>query len=741
MKILLGITSCIKQSRAGLNQACRDTWLNRLLPDGVEYRFFMGDGTSTGEDESVAMTTVHGPLCFQNAQDLIAKELAHPVTLTHSPLPDEIMLPCPDGYFHVPWKTKKMFQWALDNGFDYTFQCCVDTWIDIPRLLSSGFERHEYSGRVCGHTGFGDWARGGTGYWVSKKAMQVITSSQVMAYCEDCSVGLALGKHGIRAFNDMRYCNPYLGETVPPSVISVHLYDSNIDTAPFTADKVRAAHARYRTEELNMSALKIDGWMSDAEARWLALQASIHRNIVEIGSWTGKSSRAMGDNTPGKLHCVDTWIGTDALNGAQPAALPGVHKIIDNVPENWVYDTFCTHMRGLLGTKVIPLRMPSLHAAVEMSGEDLDMIFIDGDHSYEGVKADINAWLPKLTPGGLICGHDWDHAAVRRAVEELLPGAHATGTGSLWQRWIDPTPPKHATVGFGWRLTWDQVKIYAHSLVRTGYAGKKLFFAADMAENVTKKLFAMGFTIIPWSFNGPGATNLAGQGVCEARWDPFLKYFSSYPLPEWIVVTDVSDVLFQANPFPWLEEKGYNLLGATQSILVGEENTHDGHARDWSWAIKAVGRDRAESIADQEVCCQGTLAGRGVHLYRYVQAINDYLKGNNDPLIMDQGYGHWLRHQPPFKDQFVVPRLSEGYVATGWSSKHSGMDPAPRVSGGKIAAGDSGKVFLIVHQWEHFPEIKALYDGSTICHNCGSKALAPDFRGLRCRMCGKRQPR
>lgn len=36
-----------------------------------------------------------------------------------------------------------------------------------------------------------------------------------------------------------------------------------------------------------------------------------------------------------------------------------------------------------------------------------DLVFIDGDHSYEGCKGDIEAWLPNIKPGGLIAIHDY----------------------------------------------------------------------------------------------------------------------------------------------------------------------------------------------------------------------------------------------------------------------------------------------------------------------------------------------
>ncbi|MDE3797601.1 class I SAM-dependent methyltransferase [Sinorhizobium meliloti] len=66
----------------------------------------------------------------------------------------------------------------------------------------------------------------------------------------------------------------------------------------------------------------------------------------------------------------------------------------------------------------------SLVAAEEIAGASLDLVFIDADHSYEGVKADIAAWLPKIRTGGWIGGHDYRNPdprfrfGVDRAVDE-----------------------------------------------------------------------------------------------------------------------------------------------------------------------------------------------------------------------------------------------------------------------------------------------------------------------------------
>jgi predicted O-methyltransferase YrrM len=50
-----------------------------------------------------------------------------------------------------------------------------------------------------------------------------------------------------------------------------------------------------------------------------------------------------------------------------------------------------------------------------------DFVFIDAEHTYEEVKKDIEAWWPKVKPGGAMAGHDWSAAfpGVAKAVNEF----------------------------------------------------------------------------------------------------------------------------------------------------------------------------------------------------------------------------------------------------------------------------------------------------------------------------------
>jgi 23S rRNA U2552 (ribose-2'-O)-methylase RlmE/FtsJ len=58
---------------------------------------------------------------------------------------------------------------------------------------------------------------------------------------------------------------------------------------------------------------------------------------------------------------------------------------------------------------------------VAFAGE-IDVLFIDGDHSYEGCKADIDAWYPNMAEGGVMLFHDCDESSpgVVKAVKEFV---------------------------------------------------------------------------------------------------------------------------------------------------------------------------------------------------------------------------------------------------------------------------------------------------------------------------------
>jgi predicted O-methyltransferase YrrM len=175
--------------------------------------------------------------------------------------------------------------------------------------------------------------------------------------------------------------------------------------------------------DLNISQARlITGWMTEAELRWLAEQASTRKRIVEIGSWKGRSTRAMADNmtTDARIISVDTWRGSDEE----------VHKAeLAKHPTDWLLQEFKRNLSGSHPVQIF--QMTSLESASALRDVRFDMIFIDAGHDYESVKADILAWRPLLTEGGLFCGHDYPYAGVTPAVNEFIPN-NRIGADTIW---------------------------------------------------------------------------------------------------------------------------------------------------------------------------------------------------------------------------------------------------------------------------------------------------------------------
>lgn len=68
-------------------------------------------------------------------------------------------------------------------------------------------------------------------------------------------------------------------------------------------------------------------------------------------------------------------------------------------------------------------------------GKRIDVLFIDGDHSYEGCKADIEAWYPYMKEGGVMLFHDCDESSpgVVQAVAEFV-NTHTVASWQLFKR-------------------------------------------------------------------------------------------------------------------------------------------------------------------------------------------------------------------------------------------------------------------------------------------------------------------
>ncbi|MFC1631538.1 class I SAM-dependent methyltransferase [Candidatus Omnitrophota bacterium] len=127
--------------------------------------------------------------------------------------------------------------------------------------------------------------------------------------------------------------------------------------------------------------------------------------IVEIGSFLGKTTCFIAEGIGNKqiqFLTVDTWNNDKK---------PGGHKD--------VYDEYLENTKAYKG-KFTPLRGYSYDIVKTWPQQrKINFLFIDGDHSYEGMKRDIEDWLPLVKDKGIVCFHDYrDAPGVIKAVDE-----------------------------------------------------------------------------------------------------------------------------------------------------------------------------------------------------------------------------------------------------------------------------------------------------------------------------------
>ena len=175
-KVLIAVKSCFADRDGGFHDPIRKTWAKNSSVN-LNVLFFMG-----------------APVDYPIAEY------------------DEVYINAPDDYHGLPFKTKAILKWFLDTDYDYIFLCDTDSYVMLPKLTACGFENYDYMGVNTwpwGETRAYDapnrdgvvthipkcygWASGGFGYFLSRKAAELVAKEMPQIWAEDMFVGQVLG--------------------------------------------------------------------------------------------------------------------------------------------------------------------------------------------------------------------------------------------------------------------------------------------------------------------------------------------------------------------------------------------------------------------------------------------------------------------------------------------------------------------------------------------------------------------
>jgi Galactosyltransferase len=180
VKLAVCVKSCHRDLDAGFHEAIRGTWGRDAKALGIDVFFFVGKDP-TQQDTRRVRRYVNG----------------------------EVVLDCDDSYEYLPVKTRRICQWLAGKVFSHLFLCDTDTFVRPKLLTKTGFELFDYMGDFFDkHPGqapfvYKDergntlnecraWASGGFGYFLSRRAADIVAATPPRFWAEDLYVGNVL---------------------------------------------------------------------------------------------------------------------------------------------------------------------------------------------------------------------------------------------------------------------------------------------------------------------------------------------------------------------------------------------------------------------------------------------------------------------------------------------------------------------------------------------------------------------
>jgi hypothetical protein len=138
----------------------------------------------------------------------------------------------------------------------------------------------------------------------------------------------------------------------------------------------------------------VSAWNEHVPFAMMLIELQQPRVFVELGTHWGVSycaccQAAVATGSKTRCYAVDTWAG-DAHAGFYGQE---------------VYDNLKAHHQQYESFSKL-LRMTFDDALREIPGHSVDLLHIDGLHTYEAVKRDYETWLPKVSERGIVLFHD-----------------------------------------------------------------------------------------------------------------------------------------------------------------------------------------------------------------------------------------------------------------------------------------------------------------------------------------------
>lgn len=212
------------------------------------------------------------------------------------------------------------------------------------------------------------------------------------------------------------------------------------------------------------------GYLSEREARFIMTAIALspaHGSNVEIGSFKGRSTVGLAS--------IARKYGLGNLVAIDPHSSPSTTDP-DLKGQTTSYDDFMLHLERAGVTEQVEVHRDYSYNVAKHWNRPIRFLWIDGDHTYEGAKADVDLFKPFLAEGAIVAMHDvlgTFEGSLRVFVEELL-GSDDFGpagfSGSIG--WAQYSPRKGNSLKY--KLQRGLLSIPSSRLIPVARSGRQL---------------------------------------------------------------------------------------------------------------------------------------------------------------------------------------------------------------------------------------------------------------------------
>lgn len=254
--------------------------------------------------------------------------------------------------------------------------------------------------------------------------------------------------------------------------------------------------------------------------------------------------------------------------------------------------------------------------------------------------------------------------------------------------------------------SWEQIDVWALSLVKSGYTGIGAVIIYDDGQNrnetVINNLKSIGFQVITMPLRG---------SVFNQRFYDFAEVLGpALDDLRYAIVTDIRDVYFQADPTVWLEKnlkKGKQFVAVSEGIKFKDESWNADNVKNGYPAL-------AHRVMDKCVYNVGVLAGEAKAVADLCLAVGMTAKSSGFNVADQSGY-NLLLDMEPYARAAQICASEDGFACQAGTFADPSkidrfrpflMEPEPVLEGDGVRTA-GGMLYSVVHQYDRVPSWNA----------------------------------